>query len=245
MILSPRSFIVEKIGGFLFPPLCVSCTKTTHGKGLALWLCNDCQKKLSENASNRDPCPICAQNRRKTSCECQDTFSSSVQSCHSLLDFDDTLKSVIHEFKYGGYKKLACNAAQAFAGTIPESFFKDMDIMASVPLHFFRYVKRGYNQSDYLAQGVAKGNSFAPEFIPKIIKRRRHTKTQTHLSRDERMENMRHAFFVPVSQIPFIENKNIVLVDDVITTGATTGICAKALIRAGAKTVKVLSLARD
>jgi ComF family protein len=167
------------------------------------------------------------------------------EKSYALFDFDETLKTVVHEFKYGGFKHLAYDLGKEFSNAIPLSFFEDFDMITSVPLHFFRRIKRGYNQADYFARGVIEGSGCALELHRDIIMRRRATKTQTNLSRKDRRKNVAGAFAISKKKQPFIRDKSVILVDDVITTGATTAQCAAVLCEAGAKRVRVLSLARD
>jgi ComF family protein len=134
---------------------------------------------------------------------------------------------------------------KTYASCIPASFFDGMDLVTSVPLHFFRHLKRGYNQADFFAGGVIAGSGRALPLARNLLKRNRTTKTQTTLSREDRLKNVAGAFAIAKKKHGLVRDKNIVLVDDVVTTGATTAQCALALREAGAKRVRVLSLARD
>jgi ComF family protein len=134
---------------------------------------------------------------------------------------------------------------KTYAKLVPQSFFEGMDTVVSVPLHFFRMMKRGYNQAEYLAHGFVKGSAIPLEHLRHVLVRKRPTKTQTRLSRSMRQQNVKGAFIVSPGKKKYIENKNIILVDDIITTGATTAECASALIAAGCGKIRVLSLARD
>jgi ComF family protein len=239
------SFLLKKPGGFLFPQICIVCKEHTSGEKLGSWLCEACLARLVKNHDDRDACPYCSQNRRIKVCLCESSWTPAAERCFSIFDFDDTLKPVIHEFKYAGFKRLAYDMGYTYGALVPPDFFCDVDIVTTVPLHFLRYVKRGYNQADHFALGVLAGCESEIPFIRNILRRTRATKTQTTLTREARMKNMAGVFGVNRKKQSLIKGKSIVLADDVVTTGATTLTCAAALMEYGAKNVRVLSLARD
>jgi ComF family protein len=209
------------------------------------WLCEHCLDELAKNNAQRDGCPRCGQNRRITHCTCEYHCDLPFESIFSVFDFNETAQAIVHEFKYGGKKRLAFTMGQMCMRLIPESFFKGMDIIVPVPLFIFRRLKRGYNQAEYFARGITSMKENNVSLLPHALVRKRPTKNQTGLSRKNRQMNMQNAFIVPVRKVPLIRNKNIIIVDDVVTTGATTLECARALLSAGCGKVKVLSLARD
>lgn len=155
------------------------------------------------------------------------------------------MKAIVHEFKYGGLKKLAFDLARTYARCVPFPFFEGIDIVVPVPLHFFRSIQRGYNQADCIARGFISGSGCGATLAAGAVRRSKMTRTQTALSRDQRVKNVHGAFAVPAGKISLVKYKGVILVDDIVTTGATTGQCAAALLDAGAKRVRVLSLARD
>ncbi len=119
---------------------------------------------------------------------------------------------------------------------------KGADVLVPVPLHWRRLLRRRFNQSALLAYAIAAetGLPCAPEWLARI----RHTTPQMKLTRKERLTNVAKAFAVPAAREAEIKDKVIVLVDDVVTTGATAEACAKALLKAGAREVRVIALAR-
>ena len=199
-----------------------------------------------DNHSHRDACPLCGQNRRIRQCTCQYNWQFPFESIYSIFDFDETIKGITHHFKYMGLKQVAFDMGKTYAHCVPLAFFESMDVIAVVPLFFFRKMKRGYNQAEHFARGIAAGaigQKFL--FLPDVLVRKRPTKTQTKLSRKRRQTNVEGAFGIPPKKRDLVRNKNIILVDDIVTTAATTRECAKALLAAGAGKVRVLSLARD
>jgi ComF family protein len=116
------------------------------------------------------------------------------------------------------------------------------DLITPVPLHWWRAYRRGYNQSELLANRL----SFKIDVPSKVLLRRiKPTRPQVELSRDQRAENVKNAFQVDEAMITSINDKTILLIDDVCTTGATLRECARALKKGGAAAVYALTLARQ
>lgn len=234
--------ISKNVTGFFFPNLCVVCRGSlTNDK----WLCGQCIEVLGRNHGKRDACPFCGQNRLVRLCACASGQRRPIEAVYSIFDFDDTIQCIVHEIKYRGQKRLAFDTGKEYVKFVPPLFFEGMDTVVSVPLHFFRMMKRGYNQAEYLARGFVRGTAMSLEYIQHALIRKRPTKTQTKLSRAMRQQNVRGAFMVSSRNRKRIEHKNIILVDDIVTTGATTQECATALLAAGCGKIRVLSLARD
>lgn len=118
----------------------------------------------------------------------------------------------------------------------------DVDVVVPVPLHWRRLAQRRYNQSALLAFGVAR--SIGKLCQPALLKRVQATKPQARLSRAQRLVNAKHAFAATQRNHAALQNKTVLLVDDVVTTGATVDACARALKDAGAARVLVIALAR-
>lgn len=116
------------------------------------------------------------------------------------------------------------------------------DMLVPVPLHWRRLWQRRFNQSALLAYGISQHSGIA--CTPNLLQRVLYTKPQMRLDRAERLRNVKRAFAVPVAAQPLLQGKVVVLVDDVVTTGATANACARALKTAGASEVRVLALAR-
>jgi ComF family protein len=228
---------------FVFPPLCIVCDMPLDGGDP--WLCGGCAEKLAANARARDACPRCGQNRAIHECTCELAWDNPFDRVASLFDFDDTVRAIIHRVKYRGMKSLAFHVASRFAGFIPGGFFDGADAFCAIPLHPLRKLRRGYNQAEFIARGFAEGRGGRAPVLSGVLKRVKRTKTQTKLDREQREKNLAGAFAVAGDGQAAIAGKNLVLVDDVVTTGATTKQCTLVLLAAGAASVRVLSLARD
>jgi ComF family protein len=159
--------------------------------------------------------------------------------------FDKARAPLLYEFPVDVVlKKLKFNRQTAFAAAFAEVLlpcldneFPDCDALVPVPLHAYRHYRRGFNQADELSRPIARATGL-PEFM--CVKRRRATQPQTGLDPVERRRNLKDAFRVTEP----IQCRCPVIVDDVITTGATCNQLAKALLDAGAERVGVLAVAR-
>lgn len=162
-------------------------------------------------------------------------------SARAAFVYDDSSRDLILGFKHGDQT----HAAQAFAGWMAragECYWQEADILVPVPLHRWRLFRRRYNQSALLAQYIARLTG--TQVLMQALVRTRPTESQGHLDRKSRANNVAGAFAVPKRKRPLIRNATIVLIDDVMTTGATLNECAKTLLAAGAKKVFALTLAR-
>jgi ComF family protein len=151
--------------------------------------------------------------------------------------YDGTLRELIHLFKYGRMKPLAVPLAAHLASALPRDH--RFDVVVPMPLHWRREWQRGFNQSELLARAMARRCGIS---MVNAVRRTRSTATQAGLSNAKRRENVAGVFRVKKAHA--IVGRRVVLIDDVMTTGATAGACALALKRAGAKSVALLALAR-
>lgn len=163
--------------------------------------------------------------------------------------YQGVLRSTIHQFKYKRREKLARPLSRLLWETLRQYWVPDQfDWVIPVPLHSTRLRKRGFNQAQALVRqwpqlAVGEGLRFSTDrIVPHLLVRYRPTEPQTGLKRDRRMENLRGAFRVNCK--PLLQNRAVLIVDDVMTTGATADICAQTLLDAGAASVRVLTLAR-
>ena len=206
-----------------------------------------CNKKLLPNESV--VCPECiskiklAEDERIHS-EFVRKFSSTgiISDFISLYVFekDKELQHIIHSLKYD--KRFLTGK---FLGSILGKNLKQkitkwkIDYIIPVPLHHLKKAERGYNQSSYIAKGLSK--ELNVPVAQGFIKRKRFTESQTTMSLKERQENIEGAF--KAKRNLTLNGKNILLVDDVITTGSTIGECGRVLLKVGANKVYAVSVA--
>ncbi len=154
------------------------------------------------------------------------------------MEFRGLAREMIHRLKYSGDTALARPLGLLASRRLSESGFRP-DFIVPVPLHWINGLIRGYNQSRLFAEFISAQHSIQTR---NVLKRRKWTRRQAKLGRDERKKNIINAFSVPDRKI--CRNRAILLVDDVFTTGATMRSAAEALLDAGAGEVRILSLAR-
>jgi ComF family protein len=143
----------------------------------------------------------------------------------------DPLNQIIHQLKYDRRETLAGGLAGRIAMQLePLPWVSHVDVVVPVPLHPSRMRGRGYNQSQLIADHL--GNMFNVSVVPKVLIRTRATESQTRLNKEQRRKNVAGAFRVQFPDL--ITGHRILLVDDVVTTGATLNECAKTLRKAGA-----------
>jgi ComF family protein len=163
-------------------------------------------------------------------------------SCaRAVASYETIILDAIHQFKYGRDLSIGTALASFLADfSFPDFEFQVSSLLIPVPLHIKKLRERGFNQSLILANALGKKQRIDVNFS--LLKRRKSTLTQTGLNKKEREQNIKGAF--EVSDKKKIAGKNIILIDDVYTTGATLNECAKTLMKAGAEKVAVLTLAR-
>ena len=154
---------------------------------------------------------------------------------YSFGAFDGTLRQLIHLFKFQGIKPLVRPLGEYLARTLPRE--QRFDAIVPMPLHWRRRWQRGFNQSELLAREIARRWN-AP--LLRAARRKRATTPQAGLTSAQRRLNVRGA----CEATRRLDGLHVLLVDDVMTTGATAGACASALKKAGAAHVSLLALAR-
>jgi len=154
-------------------------------------------------------------------------------------DEPGSLPALIRRHKYGLDQSVGRALVEYLGDELPVSA-ADFDVVIPVPLHWRRLWWRGFNQSALLAAEVARRLSLPLDTT--AISRNRYTPPQTSQPHDDRMKNVRRAFSIP--NPTRVRNRRVLIVDDVMTTGATVDECARALLAAGAASVDVFTLAR-
>lgn len=156
--------------------------------------------------------------------------------------YEGGLQKLVKQFKFGGRQDLARVLGRFMADRWREEpGLGPVDAVVPVPLHWLRERKRGYNQALVLAR--AFGRKADLPILGNVLRRRRATRPQTELGREDRRTNVADAFFVKRPEL--VKGKTLLLVDDVCTTGATLEACARALKDVGARRVGALTAARQ
>ncbi len=158
--------------------------------------------------------------------------SGTISAFYAGLKYNSSVSLPMQAFKYNGARYMA----GFFAQFMEVNKEWQINIVTPIPLHKKKLRKRGYNQSELLARLVAE--RYGLKLDTAAVKRIKNTPTQTHMSAGERAENMQNAFLASAEAV---KNKNILLVDDVRTTGSTLIACAEALKAAGAAKIYALT----
>lgn len=222
------------------PPLCPSCREPVGGDGL----CPTCWARLSLIAP-----PYCERLGIPFAFDAGPGVLSmeaiadppAYQRARAAVRYDEVARSLVHALKYGDRLDLAPTMGRWMARAGRE-LLDDTDALVPVPLHWRRLWARRFNQSEHLAKAVAQGHGVA--VADAALKRVKATAQQVGKTRTERASNVQGAFRVPPERRAEVAGRKLVLIDDVLTSGATVDACARALLRAGAQRVDVLVFAR-
>lgn len=211
---------------FLFPKFCLFCSV----KGC--YICQSCLFSYAQ-FSYTQVCHVCGG-------ECRSGFIH--RDCQSLSFLDGLLyvckynkfsKKIIREAKYKFVKEVLMDVAKIMS-EYSERFIIIPDIITSVPLHIQKQSRRGFNQAEVMAQ---KFSNLKGSFYKTLLIRNKSTKTQVGMDKSQRSENLKGVFSIKEDQKENILGKNILIIDDVFTTGTTLNEIAKVLKEAGANLV--------
>ena len=226
----------------LYPPQCISCgAQVTSDFGL----CGECWREtpfIAGTICDRCGVPLPRGDAQELAIcdECMIIARPWGQGRSALL-YRDNGRSLVLALKHGDRMDLARSAAgwleQAARPLICPGI-----LVVPVPLHWFRLLRRKYNQAALLSKALATRAGL--DHCPDALVRRRTTGTQEGRTRDGRFANMADAFRVPHARLTLVEGRELLLVDDVMTSGATFAAATEALFSAGARSVNVVSLAR-
>ena len=222
------------------PTLCVACREPVHGEGV----CADCWAKLSFIAP-----PYCPRLGTPFVYDpgpgllSMEAISDppAYGRARAAVRYDDVARTLVHALKYQDRTDLAPAMGRWMAHAGRE-LIGEADALVPVPLHWRRGWSRRYNQSGALARVIERQTG--AKVLSEALRRVRPTQQQIGLSRAQRASNVQGAFKVIPGRQPDIQGRRVVLIDDVLTSGATVDACARALLRAKAASVDVLVFAR-
>jgi len=230
MIPSGRK-IVDDFINLIYPRYCLCC-----GRALVTgeeYICTHCMFNMPKTNFhlNRDNTLL-----RK--------FWGLIELRYALAYFkfikSGLVQRLLHHLKYENYPELGYMIGNIYGSELnAHGLSANLDLVIPVPLHTTKLRRRGYNQSEPFAQGLSEsmGLVMGTEIVCRVVK----TATQTHRTKHQRWKNVQGVF--RVEQPKLIENKRILLVDDIVTTGATLESCASELISAGCKEISIAAIA--
>jgi ComF family protein len=231
--------LIHDFVDFCYPGVCASCKA---GCEAGEFLCHECGKQLSllEEAAACDRCAMPVAYPEAPCPFCQGKGEPHYERILRLGIFEDPLKDLIHQMKYSGRWNVGESlAARLLSQERIANLVSEADVLVPVPLHFFRQFRRGYNQAMVVARWMSRKQG-KPIVHP--LRRVRHTETQTHLhSRQKRFKNLRDAF--KLVNPAAVHGKRVLVIDDVMTTGATLQTVARALRPARPASLSAIVLA--
>jgi len=229
----------------LLPPRCPLCRRYSLGTGLcaACWrglvlindpMCDRCGRPLAY-AGPSDLCAACLMT------------PPPLELIRALAVYNDISRQLILQFKHGDGLHITPLLVRLMSPLLAGLASRHM-LVVPIPLHRARYLKRRYNQAGELARALIRatphGVDDGPIFAPNIITRPRPGRSQAGLSRHQRIRNLAGAFQVPPVEHARLAGRPILLIDDVMTTGATLYAAARCLSRAGSGPVRAMVVAR-
>jgi len=236
--------LLEGLKDLFYPNCCLVCKNRINSNQEQHFVCLPCLEKIEMNLPPF--CAYCGRGLNKSSLAkniCSDCLKTRFyfDRAFSPCKYSGTIKKLVHEFKYNGRDYLGKSL-----GKIMNNFIREyklpieyMDFIIPVPLHTSRLRQREFNQAQVLSEQLA--GEFDKKVLPGVLIRNKATKTQTELNPEERRLNVKESFFVTKPDL--VKNMNLLLVDDVLTTGATSSEAARSLKESGARIVFVITLA--
>lgn len=213
--IEPPNF-AERLIRLLYPEKCVFCGEILPGDAFVS-ACGSCLERLPRYGKGffRNPRILCLDG----------LFASFV--------YEGVVEDAIHSMKYRGKPRVARTlAALMWEEMAKQRMLPDFDLVVPVPMHWRKRISRGYNQSEKLGQALGKIMNVP---VKNALAKTKNTKPQSLSTREERLRNLENTIIVPDPSV--VRGLGVLLVDDVVTTGATLGVCARALKEAGAEWV--------
>ena len=230
MFLGEPKYFANNLFDFILPRFCCSCKTRLSIKQDTM--CDNCLSKIQRSTPSR----LQREYERKF------LANKIISEFYSPFVFekDKELQHAIHALKYDKRFPVGVFLGKVLATEIKSSKTNwNFDLIIPIPLHQLKKAERGYNQAYYIAKGV--GSKLKVRVSDRAVKRIKYTQSQTTMNLNEREENISGAFKIRNQKT--VRGKNILLVDDVITTGATISECGKVLLEAGATKIYAASIA--
>lgn len=218
-MLTILNFIFKKISYIISPPYCSSCRKKLDCRAI---FCNSCYDKINPII----PIKIIINKN----------YSINV---YAISEYNEPLKSLILAKKSSNF--LASKHLGQLIWQMTNIRNLDFDFIVPIPLHFSRQIKRGYNQTEIMSQVIAKESK---KSVLNILQRSKMTKYQFNLNKNERLENLKNAFTLKNKNLENLKEKNILIIDDLFTTGSTLISAANELIKLKPKTITAVVACR-
>ena len=217
--------MIKDLLSALFPNICIGCGTIIDENE---FLCDYCAEMIERYNLNKF-CIKCGNYKNACRCSKQVFF---FDGCAAPFKYTGIARKCMHEFKFRHKEKISDYFAEQMALTVKQCYFDvDFDIVCCLPIERLKGMRRGYNQTEILGKKIAEilGLPFCNNALGLKVRKRIQHKTLLN----ERFNNVKEAFYVKTP----LKNKNILLVDDIKTTGATLSECAKVLLASGCNKV--------
>lgn len=233
------SGVFSRLLQFLLPARCPSCAQTIEQHG---FLCVSCWGDLLPLAApccNRCALPFEFAMDGESECGACMKDQPAFDWARAAVSYEDLGRALVLRLKYSGITTAVPAMAQMMAQAVAS---KKIDLIVPVPLHRWRFLRRRFNQSSLLGGAISKRLTIPADNF--ILRRRKATVSQGELDKKGRYRNVASAFIVPKDMQGHVRGMHVLVVDDVLTTGATAHECARALKHAGAASVGIVTFAR-
>ncbi len=237
--------VLDKTIDFVYPHKCPICNTIILNS--TDYICKNCRSQIY---FNQPPyCKLCGvhlSNTKQLCKTCAELLSTEnykfwYDKTVSYFIYKDTLRKILHIIKYKNDLKLTKYIGNKFAKMVKnDKSISKIDYVTPVPLYFKKKLRRGFDQTEIFSKMISKETKI--KLIPDLIYRKKNTIPQSELSRTKRAQNVKNAF--AISKRYNIKYSNILLIDDIFTTGATVNECARLLKQNGANYILVVTLAR-
>lgn len=238
------AYMLNRIINLFYPTSCLVCSKKPDSFNKNI--CPDCLIKIEKRLP-----PFCMKCGRQLRGEsglqelCHDCRKDSIyyDRAFSALSYNGVLRRLMHDFKYNKMTALSEDFAELTIEFMKKyGAGKNIDLVLSIPMHRSRLFEREVNPSHFLARKIAKKLGIAYSKGP--IKKIKDTPPQSRLKRHERTKNIKGSFYLKPGRISGMADKNILLVDDLFTTGSTVNEYSRLLKKAGARYIEVITVSR-
>ncbi|MBF9232750.1 ComF family protein [Microvirga sp. BT350] len=240
-LLQTARYASRGVLGLLYPPTCIACQAAT---GEAHALCATCWsgiRFIERPYCERLGTPFAVDLGQPLLSPAAIADPPVFERARAVAEYDGTAAMLVHRLKYGDRLELA-RALGIMMARAGAELTQEADVIVPVPLHRWRLWRRRFNQAMALS-AVVSGASGLP-CDPFLLTRVKHTRRQVGLTKAQRQDNLQGAFRVTDSAKARLQGKRVLLIDDVLTTGATANAASRALLRGGATQVDVLAFAR-
>ncbi len=224
----------------LFPPQCIVCNNYAE----QLNICGECWGKIA--FITKPYCRICSypfeyEEDEEAICGYCIKQKPKYDKAIAVFKYNEHSKALIHKFKYQDQLQILDFFVNLMLN-MGQDVIKESHIIIPVPIHKFKLFNRGYNQAALLAMKLAANTQL--EYLPEALSKKNNKTSQAGLTKEERKRNIKNSFVLNPKYAEQIQGKNILIIDDVITTGATIFECCKELKKAQPNKIFVLSLAK-